>query len=178
MINHTFSFESVLSCVVVRDHEKRRVAYDEAVKRIRETEDKGSLIAPILDKFVKIVFDDGLDLAKGLLLEIGEPVLDFAERYIDGTRARLFGLNKMDGDVIYVLLRTLGESDLDRERVMRLCKICYDHGTPDKRDAALWALGDTGTPEALELVRTRGLKDCSAMVRETAALVLKEHENV
>lgn len=176
------SYETVLTRVLVRDHSRRRKAIDEAVAYIRSMEDRSQAIVPTIEHLVATRREDGLNIAMHLLLEVGEPILDYTEVFLIADRPRWAGGDRLvydvNDDVVYVLLRTLGSAGLDNKRTIDIMLCCLTYGNPMIRDAAIWGLEDMGTEEAYSLIRSHGLKDCSALVRDSAKMVLKEQESM
>lgn len=171
------TYYQTLGRIHYRDHVRRWEGMEKAKAFIRSMEDKRQAIGPTIERLVVFRMEDGLELAKELLLEVGEPVLDYTEDFIRGETERWSGPNRLRyderDDVAYVLLRTLGDAGLDKVRTLNAMWLCLQCGNPSARDAAIWGLGDMGTEEAYALVRWHGLKDCSASVRETAKMVLE-----
>lgn len=175
---HAESYYQILGLILVRDHSRRRKAMGEAVACVRAMDDKLEAIGPTLERLVATRMEDGLDLARELLMEVGGPLLGYTEGFLDSDAKRWSGPDRLrhhaNDDAVYVLLRTLGNAGLDRERTTGIMRRCLAYGNPSIRDAAIWALGDMGTKEAYAMIRLQGMIDCSASVRDAVKLVLEE----
>ena len=122
----------------------------------------------------------GLDIGMDTLMKAGEQTFKYAEEFyfrdcIRWAQSVEYLRHHKNDDVWYILLRSLGSSGYDREKVCYLCVACLGLTTPSVRDAAIRALGDLGDQESIKFVKNHMIYEKSQMVRETILEILEEY---
>jgi hypothetical protein len=127
---------------------------------------------------------EGLDIGTDVLAQVGEWTDEYIKGFARSDRPRWYAPTASDNrghhandDAWYILLRAVGQTDLEPTQKASTLAYFLDHGTPSIREAAVRAMADLGGPEAVTLLADRRDRETSPLVARAIVQVLDDLED-